>query len=146
VLFCLIPLFSAVIGEANANTAEKIYILSKPVKKGNFLIVKILSTITIALIFLILLISMFVGVTIWLHFKTDSINVFKDHINPYAFFANLIIFSLFGSFLGTLLHYQIKNGITTLIALALSGAFVAVFMMLYPLSTTNSDLEYEHAY
>jgi ABC-type transport system involved in multi-copper enzyme maturation permease subunit len=112
VTFAMFALIGAAIGETNAISSEKIYILSKPIKRGTFLSGKCLSSFTVAFMFALPTMLVLGGVATYeaIARHTNIFDVSKAE-NPYAIFASFIIILIFSSFISTIWKYQTRGGI-----------------------------------
>jgi ABC-type transport system involved in multi-copper enzyme maturation permease subunit len=103
VTFAMFALIGATIGETNAISSEKIYFLSKPIKRGTFLCGKCLSTLTISLLFVMPTILVIVGIAVF-EATAHNKNIFdvSRAENPYAMFGSFLVILIFSSFISTI--------------------------------------------
>jgi ABC-type Na+ efflux pump permease subunit len=101
--FSIFALIGATIGETNAISNEKIYILSKPIKRGTFLCGKCLSTLTVAFLFAMPTILILIGIAVY-ELLAHQQNIFDitQADNPYAIFGSFIAILIFSSFISTI--------------------------------------------
>jgi ABC-type transport system involved in multi-copper enzyme maturation permease subunit len=111
----LIPFFSSVIAEINANASERIFVLSSPNKRWVYLTSKILSSLTINLVILAIIIGYVYGIY-HIMGPTYGPRVFAP-VSPGFFCLNLFELNIFGTIIGSCFRYYFKEIMTSIIVL-----------------------------
>ena len=141
--FITTVLSSAFIGETNAINDEKIYFLSKDIKKSTFIFAKCMSSFTIAFLMtlissLILLVIYGIGITQW----DNNIFKLKHGVNAASIFGSFLVLTIFGSMIATIWKYQTRSSVNIFIC----GGLLAIYCYCFLLLTKNlqeSDLDDE---
>jgi ABC-type transport system involved in multi-copper enzyme maturation permease subunit len=118
-------------------SSEKIYFLSKPLKRTTFLWAKCLSTLTISLIITLLSCCILFGIAIYEYITwTNNIFDMRRSENPYAIFGSYLSIAIFGSFVATIWKYQSHGGVWIIICFGM----VLIYVVMYPM-LVNIDKE-----
>ncbi|MDR3257564.1 MAG: hypothetical protein LBT17_02095 [Mycoplasmataceae bacterium] len=137
--FSVFALSAALIGETNAISSEKIYFLSKPLKRTTFLLAKCIATLTIAFIVAFACFVILLGIAIWLMIKYDNnIFSFKKCVNPFGLFGSWISILLFSSFVATIWKYQSRGGVWIMLCFAL----VLIYAIIFPMYANITDSDF----
>jgi ABC-type transport system involved in multi-copper enzyme maturation permease subunit len=141
VTFVMLALMGASIGETNAISSEKIYVLSKPIKRGTFLLGKCLSTFTTSLLFASPTILILVGIAIFeaVHHNLNIFDVSRAE-NPYAIFGSFIAILIFSSCIATIWKYQTRGGI---LMIACFGILL-IYVILYPMLVDSWESDFSN--
>lgn len=126
----------AVIGEINAINNEKIYFLSKHIKRSVFLLAKCVSTIIVSLCITILgsLMLAIIGIYCW--FKRH-VNIFDDaHIhlpNKHGAMAAMIfggyfVVAIIGGVIATVYKYQVRGGV----CIIMCALAILIYTIIFP--------------
>jgi hypothetical protein len=132
----LIPFFSSVIAEINANANERIFILSSPNKRSVYLTSKILSSLTINFIILGIVIGYIYGINSILGPDIGP-KVFNKGLTPGFFCLNLFELSILGTVFGGCFRYYFKEIMTSIMILLATMLYTITFAFA---SQTNGDI------
>lgn len=126
----VIAIFSAIFGELNAINSEKIYFLSKPIKRSTFLFAKCLASFTLAILvaFICSLILLVIALVEYVNnrevvFKTANGN------NAASIFISFLIICFFSSICSTIWTYFFRQGYSAI----LFAGLVLIYAILFPL-------------
>ncbi|MDR1235071.1 MAG: hypothetical protein LBJ97_03265 [Mycoplasmataceae bacterium] len=139
-VFTVITVYASMIGESNANPEERIFILTRPVKRSTYFWSKICCTLIVTTtlflcIFIIWLIS-YLAIA-----KSEFVGTAGYKYFPQAMLAVFILASM-GAFVGTSLRYYLRNRVTSLILMFSVLLVFLLFSIVYKTSKGEPDKTY----
>ncbi|MDR0825836.1 MAG: hypothetical protein LBM72_01050 [Mycoplasmataceae bacterium] len=127
-IFIALVLSAGLIGEANANQYEKIYILSKNVNRSEFVSAKILASLSWALIGWFIAIIMLVVVDLDMRFsRAHDYSIFSPQASEEGIILNTLLWTLTSAIICTLGKYFLRGGITIFICTGIVLVFTIIF-------------------
>jgi hypothetical protein len=131
----LVPFFSSIIGEINANAGERIFVLSRPTTRFTYFSAKFLSSFTLEAVMWTYILLLFwsinqVGIN-------NNSNIFVSTQWYWAFFTILCL-SFFGMIVGIAFRYYAREFICSVLVLLIAAFYTIVFSLFT--NTSNSDL------
>lgn len=137
----IIAIISAVFGGMNAINNEKIYLLSKPIKRSTFLFAKCLSSLTLAIVisFICSLILLCVALVEWTK-KHEIVFQTKNGNNAASIFISFTMICCYGTICSTIWSYVFKQGYSVILSICLVLIYAVAFPLIYNGAIDRSDL------
>lgn len=118
-MVCTVSLFCSVIGEIVANPNDRIFILSRPVRRSIYLTAKLMLTTTFAIFFAIVITACYLILEKWCNSK--NVVLYSGKMKFEYMILLTFILCIFGGITGTSLRYYSREMIVSIIV------FVVVF-------------------
>jgi hypothetical protein len=125
VSICTVSLFCSVLGEIIANPNDRIFILSRPVKRSIYLTAKLALSITFAAFFALLISVCYIVLQKWADSK--NIDLYTGQMKFQYMIASTFVLCIFGGVVGTSLRYYSREMIVSVIVLVASMSYVIGF-------------------
>ncbi|MDR1991203.1 MAG: hypothetical protein LBP70_00505 [Mycoplasmataceae bacterium] len=125
VAICTIAFFSSVLGEIIANPNDRIFILSRPVKRSTYLTSKLLLSATFAIVVASIISAYYLILDQWCQSKHISLYQGKMKLS-YMIVVSFML-CLLGSLTGTSFRYYCREMIVSVIVLVVSMSYAIGF-------------------
>lgn len=138
----LMPFFTCVVGELNANASERIFILSRPIRRDIYLSAKIMSSFTLTLMSMGLIILMIFSIwwiakPRWINMPDSNLSGWKNYrsrifgaVSPGLLSLNIFELTFCGTIFGTCFRYYVREMMTSIVVMLIAMIYTITFSIL----------------
>jgi ABC-type transport system involved in multi-copper enzyme maturation permease subunit len=110
--------------------SERVYILTKPIKKTSFLFSKFLSSFTICFAYILITMVFLFSVAACIYSTDMNFNIFNEKLcNVWGLFGSFICLGLFTCSFSLLFRYLFKPGLSAIFSVCLAALFLVIYSM-----------------